>query len=260
MMPLNVFAPGNFNINKRKIVSVYPGALSFTIRAVPIGTSGASTTFVLPPAPTDSYVEIEVQDMQSWFRNWEAESMQPLPIHADAIASELVSAWTSGLLGTDRGGRPGIAVRDQRPVEDQVADLQATQQLWANTLVDEAQAYFNDHDFKKIGEMHRLAARWLGIDVPWIVDLRKQKEASKRCPACGEEILAAALKCNKCQQNLIEWYREYDPEAADDPVVKARLEKIPKAAKTAPVTAPEPPKPEPPKAPAVAPPLSPRGR
>ncbi len=236
------FVPGKYIINKVKIISVYPAEKTYEVRGVPVGTIGATTTYTLPAAPKDGYVEIEVEDLQEWCRNWEnpKEEYMPLPKPAHVIGNALIEAWIGGVMGREKGGSPGIAIRNESiPVEQQVKELRALQTIYANTLVDDGQTRFNRQDFN-IPEEHRRMARWMGRDVPWVAPDRQWSE-KKRCPACSEEIPVAATRCHKCYVDLIQWYAQYDPEAKDDPVVKARLDAWRKAnTKPAPKFAPKP--------------------
>jgi hypothetical protein len=230
-LPTDVFRSGNFRVNTRKIISVWPEEMIWRkIRGAPVGKVGATTAFVLPAAPKDGYSEIEVEDLWEWINNWRDDGhheLGPAPKSADIVARSLVDAWTSNTIGAGTGGRPGIAVRNEDiPLEQQLADLRRVQNLFFTALVDEAQQAFNSHEYKKITSLHRLAARSLNLKVAWIADLSAENLPLKKCPACGRDILAEALKCENCQTMLPDFYEtnavEVDPKV--DPVVAGFIE------------------------------------
>ncbi len=219
--------PRNFIINKRTIISVYPMELEYTLRTGPIGSPENFTTYTLPAAAKDGYVEIEVEDGKEFIMNWEAEPphLMAAPKSADVLAQDLVRLWRGSGLGTGRGNYPGISVLDpDRPKGEQIEELRKVQTRFFNDLVDEAHSHFNKgpDGLKHINEQHRVAARWLGLNVPWVVEIRAQRQI-KTCPACGEEILAAALRCKHCTTNLVEWYQQPGMNPEEDPVAVAAI-------------------------------------
>lgn len=235
-----MFAPGQFIVNKRKIISVYPNkCTSDSIRGAPIGRSGF-TTFVLAAAPEGGYSELEVEDMVEYHQQPNEDSPRPtrvpLPKPADLIAFSLVREWTEGRVGSHSGGKPGIAVRDDsKSLDQQLDELRETQTIYFQTLVDEATGYHNNHEYKKILNEHRMAARQLKLDVPWLSG--KKARATKKCLVCGEEILESALRCKECGADLVEFAMKYN--LTGDAVVNAVIAGMNKQEKTTPPPVPQ---------------------
>ena len=239
--PIENYAPGQYIIRKRQILSVFPLPCEQQLRTGPIGTRVGFTTYTLPAAPKKGYSVIDVEDGQEFLMNWETKDLTPVPKSCDILAADLVRMWTSGTMGASRGGHPAIMVvpeevKGLRPgVYDEApkdpACLKLYESLWAfqeksfQDLVDEGTTMFNKQEQRNITDLHREAARWLGYTVPWITEHRLLN-AQKTCPACAKEIMAAALVCEFCHENLPNFYESMGltVDAEKDPVVATFLE------------------------------------
>jgi hypothetical protein len=212
------FAPGQFNITRRTIVSIFPMELEATLRHGPVGTNKAFTRYVMPAAPKDGYTTLVVEDGQEWIMNWEIRELRPAPHSATSIANSLVHLWTSGTLGADSGFKPGIMLcAGDTPTEEELAHLREQQTRFFRALIDDGHAMFNRQEFKNISDLHRAAARWMGVRVPWLVQLEQAQE--KKCAACGENILTTALVCKHCNTNLVNFFREMNLPVERDPFI-----------------------------------------
>ena len=182
----------------RHILSVYPQAQSLQLRHAGL------TTYEIEAAPPGDYRTLTVYDTFSWNRNYHAEGFQlyQAPVPASAVADNLISRWTTGMVGTQEGLGPGIIlIADAQPTEEELAAARQRQTDYFRMLINEADYFFTKGEMKSITGTHRLAGEWMGVkDREWLrpmvhVELR-------RCPACAEEIRGEAKICRFCHTDL----------------------------------------------------------
>lgn len=178
------------------------------------------------------YTLIQVCDTYTWNRAFEAETEsdpfrpQRLPIRAHDVATMLARTFSGGRGGDSVYGNPGIAVYNpQRTLQEQLAELNAAQQLYAKGMCDQADQFAFEGNFRYITSVHRTLAKWLGyVPKNWgAADLILDN--GKACPNCGKLIPKQALKCTQsgCEIDLIAFAENYGI-GLDDPAVAEILE------------------------------------
>ena len=224
----------------RTIVSIYP------IRCEKeMNSFRGFKRYILEAAPRGGWTTLEVGTSGQWVKDMSTvdqdnptPGMRAVETPAFDEASELVRHWTSNTAGR---GRPGIGllpygVNPPAPGEQAspefarfLAELNAVQTEYA-------QWYVKDANDKKVkGEMknimdstHRAMGRWLygsGAEkFEWYGKTVYME--TKQCFACSREIMAAALVCEHCSTNFIDWHLKYGTEPENDPAVAAALANV----------------------------------
>ena len=137
---------------------------------------------------------------------------------ARAVAEDFVNHCISGNIGGREGVHPGVMLcAGDEPTEAEIKHCFDTHTRYARWCVNDGHALFQRADHGNITEEHRRQAEWLGVNVPWKLQL--ERTDTKKCPACATEIFAAALKCNSCQTVLPDFYELMGLSAENDPVV-----------------------------------------
>lgn len=171
------------------------------------------------------YTLLHVCDTYQWCNNYEREKMEPLPISAAIVAESLERSWVQGQ--RTASGKIGIKVLDQaKALKPQLDDLWADQTAYFRSLVNEADKHDQDAERKYITEIHRVAAKWMGIENrPWCKPMEERHV--KRCPACSSDILAEALVCKECSTFLPEFYRAHQISWETDSAVTDFFRRMP---------------------------------
>lgn len=177
------------------------------------------------------YAVYVLHDTRSWNRDWgqDKEVFRADGVDAQSIVTDFVTVYGSGMIGSDKGLRPGIiAMAGDYPTEDELQKARQMQTAHFEFLYHDAVALHADGKTREITNLHRVACSWLGRnDLPF---LRKiQQRSLKPCPACGEDIMYEAMKCKHCNESLPEWYQRYgvNPTDNNDEIVSAFLAKLP---------------------------------
>lgn len=187
------------------ICSVFPVACE-AMRDYGHTQMGGRTNFRIEGAPRGEYRLLKVADMWQRVQDVETSSasgrqvQKGFWVECKDIASDLITHWAAQRIGTQHGHRPGIKViAGDTPTAEELAELNAIQKGYFETLFHEAQGFAAKHDWKNIGDHHRVAARWLGLDAPWVANVGEQTQNWKECVACYEKINAKATICRVCR-------------------------------------------------------------
>lgn len=174
---------------KLTIVSIYP---------LPLDTQGKGMQvdkgqFKIPAAPAikgeklpnkKTYQTLEVgwgSVLCDTHANSETADYIPRPVKAEAIAQNLVNLWAKQAhkSAPEDGVTPGVAVLpsgETKPSEELLQQLQGGQEKYFTQFVHEAYDLYHQRKFSEIGDMHRVAAKWLGLgDDPWHVETMRQQ-------------------------------------------------------------------------------------
>lgn len=202
-----------------------------------------STTNRIPPGTPDffdetkncevnqGYTLIRVFDTFVWTRDFtqDSEHFIPHPVTAANVAKDLVSLWSSDALAGDGGSRPGLrSIAGEEPTPVELAELREMQTRYFRTLVNDGHSLFSKGQVKDISDLHRSAAKWLGANnLPWLVKIEQVE--MKKCVACGNDIRSEALRCEKCNADLPDFYKKYGIEVDPllDPAVAALFARMP---------------------------------
>ncbi len=207
-----------------------------TTNRVPEGTVD-STDVVTPCEVNQGYALIRVFDTFVWTRDFtqDAEHFLPHPVTAWQVARDLVNLWSSDALSGDGGSKPGIRmIAGTEPTSEELREIRDMQTRYFRTLVNDGHSLFSKGQVKDISDLHRSAAKWLGANnLPWLPKI--EQVMVKKCVACGNEIRSEALRCEKCNVDLPDFYRKYQIEvdALLDPAVFALMARMPSKGKAA---------------------------
>jgi hypothetical protein len=159
-------------------------------------------TYILPAVKDQT--EVRVLKVHAAFENVYAGNQKyvPQPVFGDEIAADLVKEWTTGLLGTENGLRPGIWIlQGEEPTRAEVEQMRAMQTAYFEGLFTDAEDLFRQGKAADIHDLHRAAARWLGYEsVPWLEAMRQK--VLKECQFCITRIDARASVCPNCHRDL----------------------------------------------------------
>lgn len=202
------------------IASVFPRAKRAQRDYAP-DMSGGRTIFQLPAAPKGEVSTLTITDCWELIETdrgtFDNMIRRPEMVKVEDIANCLLNEWAVNIAGTREGQRPGIMlIAGDVPTAEEKAKLETMQAAYFDGLVNEAQAYANQHAWKNITDLHRDAAKWRGFDAPWVTNLGEGKE-KKHCAYCDEKIQPAAKFCVHCRQ----WQPGFEAMAnAPQPVVE----------------------------------------
>lgn len=228
-----------------KVVQMNPERVTMRPSNTPVGVEYKSPYMSkytnMPIKSGIGYTRIDVYDTYTRARNFSMESdntpvvIVDHPITALSVADMLVKIFSGGRPGDYVYGGPGMVVYDpKRSLEEQLAELHAKQTLFAEGIVNEAEGFAAERQWKNITSVHRTLAKWLGY-TPKDWGIASQRNvAVKKCVNCQADIPLRALKCTNagCGVNLVQFYQEFglgsDDEAVLD-VLKWRKSSEPKA-------------------------------
>lgn len=212
--------------DKIKFVQMNPDRVCLGGKADGAWMSRYTTQPVRPGVP--GYTRIDVYDTFTAGRNWVAESeSRPVvidnhPITSIAVADMLVRTFSGGRSGDHIYGAPGLCVYDPtKPIESQLSELDHKQRLFAEGLINEAENFAAQREFRNITTVHRNMAAWLGyVPKDWGIASMRRVGQTKPCPNCNQDIPLRALKCTAtgCGINLVEFFDSYGIGATDDAV------------------------------------------
>lgn len=195
-----------FIARKLTIASVFPIKC---VETRPFGRTmaGGITKYELEAAEKGKWTTCTVWD--AWERKMSDQGsvgspmFEPSPVSAQSIVNDLLTHWVEKRMGTAQGHRPGIMlIAADEPTAEELAYMHGRQKPYLDGLVHEANGFAAAHKWKDINELHRMAARVLGIDAAnakWVADLGSQQEW-KECVYCVEKIPAKASVCRVCHE------------------------------------------------------------
>lgn len=129
----------------------------------------------------------------------------PYKISTDDLAISLVNDFRSSCLAVTENAVPGLFWVEGEYTKEQIGFLHAEelarvgaqQQNWFLNLVRMADDdWEKTHQHKLISDLQRWAAKSLGFERPYLVEVPKIK---KQCPICGSNITEFAIICPTCR-------------------------------------------------------------
>lgn len=186
------------------IASVYPMRCEAT-RDYGNTQAGGRTIFVLEPAPKGGFATLTVSDM--WQRIQDIDAMnasgrqvqKAFWVDVESLARDLHAHWAMQRIGTASGFRPGIKIiAGSTPTQAELDEMNAVQRGYFEGLYHEAQGLAAKFKHRDITDTHREAARWLGLDAPWVANIGASHDW-KECQSCFEKINAKATVCRVCR-------------------------------------------------------------
>ena len=187
-----------------------------------------------PCAKDEGYAVYQLHDTFCWGRDWsqDKEIYRKDPVDAQSVCNDFVSVYSGGLLGADKGLRPGIlAIAGEEPTPEELAQVRAMQTAFFQYLHDDAVAKWADGKTVEITSLHRAACKWLGrMDHEFMK--KAEQRSMKECPACSESMPYNANRCRSCSTDLDIFYesRGILPDEKEDPFVRKLIERKKQAA------------------------------
>ncbi len=218
------------------IVSIYPARCTKTIR------HNGSTTYTIEAAPRGSYSMLTVYDTQEWCKQVDAidgkETLTPMPIPAEIVATDLVRTWAGDTLGKRSGYEPGIAIiPGDAPTEAELLKLREQQSALFNWYITTAMGLHIKGQGTEITDIHRLAAREMldkGAEkLPWFPTVHFTEV--KNCVACNRQIESRAIRCEHCTTILPQFCIDMGIEPVGDPIVTQHMDRIRSRSKSTPI-------------------------
>lgn len=96
-----------------------------------------------------------------------------------------------------RGSYSGVfVIADGRSVPSEAELAEASRKLlsWDLALISEGDTYFDRNRKEDISDLHRNAARRLGLKKPWL----PENQLAAACPVCGSDIKPGVAVCPNC--------------------------------------------------------------
>lgn len=247
--PTQPVAPTTKERSEIRICSVYPVRKTArrrhsVVKEISPGKFGLTcdTEYIIEAAPRDGYRVLAVFDALQPQIGWSPDgpkenTMTPGHIPVEVVANDLVNTWASQTIASKDGYKPGIGIiRGETPTEAELTHLREQQRAFFEYLVQDANDKHLRGETKNITNIHRFAAFWLLGDaaqqLPWYPKM--EQRSVKDCPRCAKQILEAALGCEHCSLDLIDWYTKYT-HLSPDPFVTQFLERMTKPASKAPI-------------------------
>jgi hypothetical protein len=216
-----------FTAQMKTIASVYPIQCTAE-RDYGETQAGGRFKFALEAAPKDGYTTITLHDMWQAQHDFEGRSssgrqtMKAFFVDVDSLAKDLYNQWAIQRIGTGTGFRPGIMIiAGQEPTAEELAMMRGQQRGYFEGLWHEGVALAAAHKWKHITDTHREAAKWLGLDAPWVANIGQSNDW-KKCVACREKIDIEATVCKVCKERQ-PGYEEVSAPAAPEKKSKSPL-------------------------------------
>lgn len=184
-----------FEINERK-TGLMPS--EFKIPAAPFGEV---STLVLD----DAFFFVYIDESRGHIR-----SITP----ALRLARSIVEDYCQAQLSRAPGAEPGLfcvpgaydAKTATAKFQAEILEVRAQHKNWCERLVAIADDSWNANQKRSsVSERSRDAARWLGIDRPWLTVAPIKEEnivQYKACPVCFENVHPQAIVCRSCKAVL----------------------------------------------------------
>lgn len=207
-----------------RICSVYPVTRKATRRHStniqrPDGSWGVTcdTTYEITGAKRDSYSLLACFDALALMTGWSSDgprenTLTPGHIPVEVVANDLVNTWSAHTIAAKEGHGPGIGIiAGEIPTDLELANLRERQRAFFEWLIQDGNDKYLRGETKNITNIHRSAAHWIlgaaAEQLPWYPKMEQRQV--KDCPRCAKQILAAALGCEHCSLDLIDWYEKY---------------------------------------------------
>lgn len=121
------------------------------------------------------------------------------PLWAKDIAESLVRSWTGEPGGAKLGGTMGVMViAGETATMEEINQMLTSQRNYCQLRYNEAQQNYLQGHVNRIGDVERLAARWMNnhTKTPWygVTNIGEMKT----CLGCGDSLPAAATVCKTC--------------------------------------------------------------
>jgi hypothetical protein len=130
-----------------------------------------------------------------------------VPIAADIIAKSIVDDFVGSIELNDEGAKPGLFWFPGKLTVEQVMKTpeynlaKARQITWFMKLVKQGNDTWNKfRQHKAISDINRVAARELGVNAEWTIDVKDVK--TENCPACMTVVSSEAVICANCNAVL----------------------------------------------------------
>lgn len=228
-------APTTNRRSEIRICSAYPVTKSATRRHSrniqrPNGTWGVTcdTTYQIPAAPRDSYAILACFDAMALMTGWSPDgpkenTLTPGHIPVEVVSNDLVNTWSAHTIAAQDGHGPGIGIiAGELPTDAELAHLRERQRAFFEWLIQDGNDKFLRGETKNITNIHRQAAHWIlgeaAQQLPWYPKM--ERRIVKDCPRCAKQILAAALGCEHCSLDLIDWYEKHTHLKPDEAVAQ----------------------------------------
>lgn len=199
------------------IASVFPRERK-AVRDYSPEMSGGRHTFIIPEAKKGEVVTLKIGDCWELVMNDKGQIGAPQYdqkiVKVEDIAACILKEFAVNIAGTHSGRRPGIMViAGDKPTAAEKQMMDEMQASYFDGLIEDACAMHAEHKWKSIGQPHRDAAIWRGVDASeeryrWVLNLGEAKE-KKACYFCAEKILPDAKFCKECRN----WQPGYEPAA-----------------------------------------------
>lgn len=165
----------------------------------------------------------------------EEQEVQPLPISCRSAAQGLVQMWTGVANGAESGNSIGLLVlAGDEPTKDELTKLVAAQHAYFQERFVAAQSAYQKGNLNEIGEVERMAARWLNMHsrVEWysMTDAAGVRE----CLGCGGSLNPTATTCKNCGDLIDKALKGYWSETVmreQDPFLYERMMDVKRRAK-----------------------------
>lgn len=230
--PMSYPGFGQIIPGSRTVLSVAPVRFRMAVnraRMVDGVLQPGDVEYVLEPAPRDGYSVCKIHDTFQFMRDFTSVNefnpggdIRPMPVTAERETHAFIQHCIGGNMGARSGVHPGvIECAGPEPTPEEIAKAREIHTVYARWMVNDGHAKFGRGELKEINEEHRRNAEWLGVNVPWKVELEQVQV--KKCAACAEEIKSEALNCKHCSVFLPDFYKKAGLEPDTDMAVQAYL-------------------------------------
>lgn len=142
-------------------------------------------------------VTLKIDDFVQMKRDIATDTSVETRIPAEDVAADILGEWTQRGLGMRPGCHPGVMrIEGDRPNDKELRAMMDTQNAYMGEIVLQGDRLSQERP-RQINERHRMACRYLGIDRPWLKELKDIE--TRECPYCTKTIPSAAVICPECK-------------------------------------------------------------
>lgn len=190
----------------RTILSVWPEELAAHRYHTTLQDSGrhegGSRWYRIEGCPKGEFRTLQVFDAFQITRDYEREEDVQRIIDCNVIADDLVREWASNRLGGSQGHMPGVIMCEgASPTAEEVKLALDRQTAYFQWLCDEATSMWSAGDKGGVGDLHRKAGKWLGLNLQWVNSYDSRPEL-KECPWCFTMIDGRSKVCRQCLREV----------------------------------------------------------